>query len=532
MPVVDQVVPVEHSSLAEVSVRVLSRILDASVSVFHWQGEWCLACDACMSDEAEVQSQLSADELEQLTPDFLDPGALEPKTFEHDRFRYALIPFQHRQIKYLAVAKGQPDSDMRLWTRLVEVAHENLRFQLDRDLRPSASPVLASHEESFLEAVIEKLSDMPPSYSLGDVIQALLPTLASRINAQSLAIVPEAKSSREAFVAHGEPVGDLAEWKRIVETCSQTTTSSDVYRRACGVGYSAIHDFVVAPIKMDDTLFGWIVADVDETDDNEELTASTTSLMHASAGLLATYAFADERLQQKEQLLLDVVRSLVTAIDAKDPQTCGHSVRVAIYASLVADAMGLSKNECDELYLAGLLHDVGKIGIPESILQKDSSLTEQEFGLVKQHSDHGWKILHRLEDLQHILPGVVHHHESFDGTGYPDQIAGDEIPLAARILAGVDAYDALTSQRNYRNGKSHAEAMKVLAEGAGVQWDPEVIEAIHEKAKSFQRVSRKYRHEAYPWRIPGSIEPQIDDSPEPSSAGVTSRFDAWGVDRI
>ena len=236
-----------------------------------------------------------------------------------------------------------------------------------------------------------------------------------------------------------------------------------------------------------------------------------------------------------------MVRSRVSAIDAKDPQTCGHSVRVAIYAAVVAEGLELTPREREEVYLSGLLHDVGKIGVPEEIFHKSTSLTEEEFDLVKRHPDHGWKILHRLEDLQHILPGVVHHHESFDGSGYPDQIAGEDIPLVASILAAVDAYDALTSDRPYRKGKSHMDAMAVLTEGSVVQWDPVVVETLHNVSRRMERVSRKYRRAAHPWRIPGSIVAQDDitasnettaKSTSESTSETTSRYDAWGVDRI
>ena len=361
----------------------------------------------------------------------------------------------------------------------------------------------------FLTFVIRQLGELSPNYTLTDVADTLLPALAASINAQSIAIVPGPQSGRSAFVAYGDPVGDLAEWERIAETYSPSSgAESNVYRRVGGVGYSAIHSFVIAPIQMGDSLFGWIVADIDDGDSSAEKEAKTTSLMNASAALLSTYAFASERLQQKEQLLLDVVRSLISAIDARDPQTCGHSVRVAIYASLVADGLGLTQQECDELYLAGLLHDVGKLGIPESIFQKSTSLTDEEFKLVKQHPDQGWKILCRIKELQHILPGILHHHENLDGTGYPDQIGGDDIPLAAKIIAAADAYDALTSDRNYRDRKSHSEALDILQDGSGTQWDPIVIDAVLSKSRQIQRVSTKYRREDHPWRVPGSLEPR------------------------
>jgi HD-GYP domain-containing protein (c-di-GMP phosphodiesterase class II) len=181
-------------------------------------------------------------------------------------------------------------------------------------------------------------------------------------------------------------------------------------------------------------------------------------------------------LHEKEQLTMDIVRALVSALDAKDPYTCGHSERVAAFARCIAETMMLDQEQVDRIYLSGLLHDIGKIGIDDSTLRHSGPLSEQQFNEIKKHPDGGWAILQGVLQMRSALPGVLYHHEQWDGQGYPDGLAGIEIPLDARILAVADAFDAMTSDRPYRSGMSHDRALKILTEGAGAHWDPQIIE--------------------------------------------------------
>ena len=168
----------------------------------------------------------------------------------------------------------------------------------------------------------------------------------------------------------------------------------------------------------------------------------------------------------------------MSTIETRDPYTRGHSERVARFAERLGQELRLSEEFCKRLNLMGLLHDVGKIGVSDAVLRKPGRLTDEEFAEIRQHPDQAWVILHELESLHYVLPGVEHHHERYDGSGYPDALAGKEIPLAARILSVADAYDAITSDRPYRKGMSQDKAEAILHEGAGTQWDPQVVEAF------------------------------------------------------
>jgi HD-GYP domain-containing protein (c-di-GMP phosphodiesterase class II) len=142
--------------------------------------------------------------------------------------------------------------------------------------------------------------------------------------------------------------------------------------------------------------------------------------------------------------------------------------------------MGLSADECERVFMAGVLHDVGKIGVPDAILSKPGKLTDFEFEIVKQHPRIGFEILEHLKQLNYVLPGVLHHHEAYDGSGYPSGLVGEDIPLHGRILAVADAYDAMTSNRPYRSGMPHAKAEAILRAEAGKTWDSKIVEVFLE----------------------------------------------------
>jgi len=192
-------------------------------------------------------------------------------------------------------------------------------------------------------------------------------------------------------------------------------------------------------------------------------------------------------VDQQRSLFLSTVKSLASAIDAKDEYTRHHSTRVTEFTLKIARKMSFSEKEIGDLELAALLHDVGKIAVPENILNKPGKLTDQEYALIKEHSARGESILSPVIELKDIARIVRAHHEHYDGTGYPDGLKGREIPLGARIMAVADAYDSITSERPYRKAASHRFAMKEIIRCSGVQFDPEVVEHFLEISGSLVR---------------------------------------------
>jgi diguanylate cyclase (GGDEF)-like protein/putative nucleotidyltransferase with HDIG domain len=175
-------------------------------------------------------------------------------------------------------------------------------------------------------------------------------------------------------------------------------------------------------------------------------------------------------------IVLDTLTSLALAVDAKDQFTQGHSNKVSSYAVLIAEAIGLNGAEIEEVRLGGMLHDVGKVGIVESILNKNGPLNPDEWEAMKRHVEHGAKLLEPLRGTGRIREMVAHHHEFFDGSGYPDGLAGSQIPLGARIIAIADAYDTITSERTYKKARTPEEAFQELDRCGNAQFDPELVQ--------------------------------------------------------
>lgn len=221
---------------------------------------------------------------------------------------------------------------------------------------------------------------------------------------------------------------------------------------------------------------GWIVAV--NPSDGRPFATPEVELIQPVASLIGTQRTNGKLYGELKELLFGVIRALTAAIDAKDPYTSGHSERVARIAVRLSEEMGLSANQRGDLYLMGLLHDVGKIGIDDGVLKKTEPLTPEEYRTIQSHVAIGVHILEDLKKLSHLLPGVAHHHEHYDGTGYPGGLAGEAIPPAARILAVADGFDAMSSTRPYRRRLTPMAIDEILRKGAGVQWDPRVVEAL------------------------------------------------------
>ena len=173
-----------------------------------------------------------------------------------------------------------------------------------------------------------------------------------------------------------------------------------------------------------------------------------------------------------------IIQALSGAVDAKDTYTNGHSTRVAEYSKEIARRLGLSEQEQDNIYIMGLLHDVGKIGVSDSIINKPAKLTDEEYEEIKNHPVLGARILKNISEFPGLVTGARWHHERYDGKGYPDGLKGEDIPAEARIIAVADAYDAMTSRRSYRDVLPQERVRSEIAEGRGTQFDPEYADIV------------------------------------------------------
>lgn len=271
-----------------------------------------------------------------------------------------------------------------------------------------------------------------------------------------------------------------------------------------------VRNYILAPVVKSQEIHGWLLAinkigplespiwNSLEAQDRNLIEFGTTEagLLSTMAVMLATHGKNVDLLQEKEALLLGVIRALVNTIDAKDAYTCGHSDRVALISKTIASHLGHSPLECEQTYMSGLLHDIGKIGVPDTVLSKPGKLTDEEFDLIKMHPRIGYEILKHLKPFAYVLPGVLHHHESYNGRGYPGGLVGEEIPLLGRIIAVADSYDAMTSSRTYRQGMTSEKAQEILRQGANVQWDATVIDAFFSGLAEIKFICESTRVEA------------------------------------
>jgi len=232
---------------------------------------------------------------------------------------------------------------------------------------------------------------------------------------------------------------------------------------------------IIEPILNDGTVIGVLIAASKQGDD---CSASSVDIKLLSATATQLGIFLENALLYEDlnATFLGTLEALTTSIDAKDKYTCGHSQRVALLTAQLADAAGLDADQVDRFRIAGLVHDIGKIGVPEHVLTKEGDLTEEEFHAIQKHPEIGARILRDIPQMEDILGGVLHHHEKHNGGGYPHGLAGNDIPLVARMISLADAFDAMSSSRTYRNAMTRQSVLDEMKRVSGMQFDPELAD--------------------------------------------------------
>ena len=234
--------------------------------------------------------------------------------------------------------------------------------------------------------------------------------------------------------------------------------------------------FILSPFRGGEKIIGLITVSGKTKGENfNSRDLKLLDILSTQAGLAISNA---ELFKEREKILLQGVSTLVEAIEAKDPYSSGHSRRVAHYAECLCKELHLSEQIQKDIYLSSLLHDVGKIGITDEILLKPGKLTKEEFEIIQRHPQQGEAIVDHFTLMHDLLSGIRSHHERYDGKGYPDKLKGDEIPLPAKIIAIADTFDALTSHRPYRSAFTPDEAISIMMENRGTQFDPELLDAF------------------------------------------------------
>ncbi len=242
-------------------------------------------------------------------------------------------------------------------------------------------------------------------------------------------------------------------------------------------------NMICVPIKTKNKLIGALQAI------NKKNTAFNNEDLDILTALSNQVAIAIENARLYDELretFYATVHSLAETIEKRDPYTSGHTKRVMNYSLAIGRVRGLPKEEIVNLKLAAILHDIGKIGIRDNVLLKNEKLNSEEFNTIMMHTVYGAEILNHVRQLKDIVPGVKHHHEKHDGSGYPDGLKGDDIPVIARIIAVTDTFDAMTTDRPYRKGLSFDAAFEELKKNAGSQFDPDVVNAFFRAYKELE----------------------------------------------
>jgi HD-GYP domain-containing protein (c-di-GMP phosphodiesterase class II) len=227
---------------------------------------------------------------------------------------------------------------------------------------------------------------------------------------------------------------------------------------------------IVCPLRREGRAIGVLLAG----DRDGEIVSAELKLVDATAGHLGLYLENASLYRDLDAMFLGTLEALVATIDAKDPYTRGHSQRVAALSRELGRRIGLDDTSLKRVHIAGLVHDVGKIGVAEAVLRKPGRLDDEEFAQIRLHPEIGWRILKDIPQFEGVLDGVLWHHERWDGRGYPHGLRGAAIPLFARIIALADSFDAMSTDRTYRAKRPRDEVLGEILRCAGSQFDPEL----------------------------------------------------------
>ncbi len=380
--------------------------------------------------------------------------------------RTARFLLRHReaQLRVAALESETASLSANLASTYEEIS---LLYRLTQNLK------LSEGDEELGQVALEWLGEVLPAKGLAMYLVGL------RKPTDDLA--SHGARTRPVLLTHGECGLELEQFDRLIALINpsisgQPLVLNNIMATRPDWPVPQVRQAVVVPLSEGGNLFGWLAA-LNHAGDAEFGTVEA-SLLSSVAAILGIHSGNIELYRQQAELLTGVVRALTSAIDAKDPYTCGHSDRVARIAVRLAEELGMTGESLNTIYLAGLLHDIGKIGVDDEVLRKPGKLTDAEYEHIKRHPEIGHKILRDLGKLDEVLPVVLHHHESWDGQGYPKNLDATAIPLSARIVAVADSFDAMGSNRPYRQGMPSEKIDMIFTAGAGQQWDPEVIDAF------------------------------------------------------
>ena len=465
------------------------------------------AADKLLEDPRESEQIADVLNAWQTSPSLMPRHAVLPV----DSYRsLVLVSFRKSGSSTVAAYAHAATSDLRLLDQLAATSLRLLSAECELDLRRNELQSCLEQlsydleEQSWLRGLSQHMQISDVRQGMAAVAAEILPSLRQLVAAESAMVLLDRRMStdrdlrREICVTRDGlasiPDHVFPSWLKRLEFAAQgnlrVASGANVEQEIAAFG---VRSYVAARLGVGKSRAGWLVA-INKTDGgysswrgsaalphglcNQEFGSVEAGLLEAAAAMLSMHDHNVSLLRSQEELTVGVIRSMSSAIDARDPYTRGHSERVGRFARCIAGIMRLDAKEQNRIYLAGLLHDVGKIGIPDHVLLKAGKLTDEEFTIIRLHPEIGARIVESLPQLSDLLPAILHHHESVDGSGYPHGLKGESIPLQARIMAVADTYDAMTSHRPYRPGMPHEKAVEIIRARTGIQWDSEAVRAF------------------------------------------------------
>jgi HD-GYP domain-containing protein (c-di-GMP phosphodiesterase class II) len=396
-----------------------------------------------------------------------------------------------RMLRALPLANQE---DVPRLTALIRLAHEDdARMRADNEAMENVGQQLAeSYEEiNLLYTIIQSMTlEEQPERFLQFVCEELLATMpftwigvVLKREPDGSAIHGRFKSLAEQLIVAGTPTEPLEDVRAAALRAldGALPEASLVLEPAFNPDhepYRALgHNAFVQPVKHRESVVGVLIAG-EKRGPDLAVSSVDMKLVNATATHVSIFLENATLYDNLNAMFLGTLEALTASIDAKDRYTCGHSQRVAHLTRALAESLGQDEATLKRMHIAGLVHDVGKIGVPESVLLKPGKLTEEEFAWIRLHPEMGFRILKDIPQLNDVLPGVLHHHERWDGRGYPHGLAGADIPLIARLIALADSFDAMSSSRTYRKAMSRSTVLEEIRRNAGTQFDPNLVPAF------------------------------------------------------
>lgn len=376
-----------------------------------------------------------------------------------------------------------PEAIQRQARLVLAGARDQFRLQaLERELQVLSSQLSDTYEE--LSLIYQLSSGMKINRSAGDFFKQACLDVMDVINVRGMGVVLRGESFRNHEpVLYGSmslPPGKvhrLADELMTVLSRRKSPLLVHNLKKDKTFHWLGEHaeQLLAVPLQRQEQVLGCLFG-LDKQ--HAEFDSVDSKLLNSIANESAIYLENAMLYEDVHGLMMGLLHSLTSAVDAKDAYTCGHSERVALLARELAIRAELPQAKVERIYMAGLLHDVGKIGVPESVLQKTGRLTPEEFEQMKKHPQIGARILRDIRQIEDVIPGVLHHHERYDGRGYPAGLSGESIPLMGRIICLADCFDAMTSNRTYRKALPLEVALTEIRRCAGTQFDPVLTDAF------------------------------------------------------